>query len=134
MFPLNSVGFKTLESSLDASAARQRVIANNIANVDTPHFKRSDVRFEELLQKEMGRHQPLVGYRTSPLHFEIGGREGRAAPQIIKDESSAMNNNFNNVDIDYEMSLMAKNQLRYNVMVQQINNELKKVRSVIGGR
>jgi flagellar basal-body rod protein FlgB len=136
MFPMNNSSFKLLESSLNAAAFRQKVIANNIANVDTPHFKRSDVRFEELLQKEMGQSATLVGYRTHPLHFQIGGQagSGQAAPQVVKDERSVMNNNQNNVDIDYEMSLMAKNQLRYNVMVQQVNNELKKVRSVLGGR
>jgi flagellar basal-body rod protein FlgB len=137
MFPMNNSSFKMLESSLQAAALRQKVVANNIANVDTPHYKRSDVKFEEYLQKELGQQPSLVGYRTHPLHFHIGGQQagsGQVAPQVMTDERSIMNNNQNNVDIDYEMSLMAKNQLRYNVMVQQVNNELKKVRSVLGGR
>ena len=38
---------------------------------------------------------------------------------------------MNNVDMDYEMSLMAKNQLKYNTMIQQMNSEFKKMRTVI---
>jgi flagellar basal-body rod protein FlgB len=45
-----------------------------------------------------------------------------------------MNNSLNNVDIDTEMSLLAKNQLRYNVMIQQANHELKQFRTALEGR
>ena len=48
-----SKAFNVLERSLDAATLRQKVIANNIANVDTPFFKRSVVQFEDLLQSEM---------------------------------------------------------------------------------
>jgi flagellar basal-body rod protein FlgB len=55
------------------------------------------------------------------------------APEIKTDENSTINNNLNNVDMDYEMSLMAKNQLKYNVVVQQMNSEFKKMHTVLGG-
>jgi flagellar basal-body rod protein FlgB len=129
---LNKPAFNQLERSLNAATMRQRVIADNIANVDTPYFKRSEVRFEELLQNEINA-TPLEGFRTDPRHFYFG-RPPVPEPQIIKDNSSAINNNLNNVDIDYEMSLMAKNQLRYNVMVQQVSSEIKKTRTAMGGR
>ncbi|EGL17129.1 hypothetical protein HMPREF9413_2863 [Paenibacillus sp. HGF7] len=45
-----------------------------------------------------------------------------------------MNNNLNNVDMDYEMSLMAKNQLKYNTMVQEMNNEFRKLKIAMDGR
>ncbi|KIL39251.1 flagellar basal-body rod protein FlgB [Gordoniibacillus kamchatkensis] len=132
---LNKPSFSLMERSLDASALRQKVIANNIANVDTPYFKRSDVQFEDLLQSEMnGASSGVVGKRTDPRHFYIGKRAAEINPQIVTDHDSAVNNNLNNVDIDYEMSLMAKNQLRYNVLVQQINAEFGKLRTVLGGK
>jgi flagellar basal-body rod protein FlgB len=132
-------GFRLLEHTLDAAALRQRVIANNVANVDTPGFKRSDVQFEELLQQKLGERQaPLKGRRTDPRHFVINGIPPAdpkfPVPQIKTDEHTMMNNNLNNVDIDYEMSLMAENQLRYNVLVQQANSEIKRVRSAVEGR
>lgn len=130
---LNKPSFNQLERSLDAASMRQRVIADNVANVDTPLFKRSDVRFEELLQNELNGSSSLQGYRTDPRHFYIG-RPAAPDPQIVRDNSSAINNNLNNVDVDYEMSLLAKNQLRYNVMIQEVNSEIKKARTAIGGR
>lgn len=124
-----------MERALDASAIRQKVIANNVANVDTPYFKRSDVLFEEFLQGEVSPStSPIQGYRTDPRHFFIGKSKNLVTPEIKTDESTAINNNLNNVDVDYEMSLMAKNQLKYNTMIQQMNSEFKKMRTAIGGR
>jgi flagellar basal-body rod protein FlgB len=135
MFLLDKPGFNLMERSLDASALRQKVIANNVANVDTPYFKRSDVVFEEILQNEMTSSTPsIIGYRTDPRHFLIGKTTSGVNPEIKTDENSTINNNLNNVDMDYEMSLMAKNQLKYNVLVQQMNSEFKQMHTAIGGR
>jgi len=129
---LNKPVFSQMERTLDAATLRQRVSADNIANVDTPYFKRSDVKFEELLESELNG-RALEGYRTDPRHFVIG-RPPKPEPQIVRDSSSAINNNLNNVDMDYEMALLAKNQLRYNVLVQQVNADIKKARMAIEGR
>jgi flagellar basal-body rod protein FlgB len=129
---LDKKGFNQLERSLDAATLRQRVIADNVANVDTPYFKRSEVRFEELLEQQLTSHS-IEGYRTDPKHFRIG-RPAQIEPQILKDNQSTINNNLNNVDIDSEMSLLAKNQLRYNVMALQVSSEIKKARTAIQGR
>lgn len=135
---LNSVGFQRLEKAVDAAALRQKVIANNVANVDTPYFKRSDVQFEELLQKELSSvtSPTFAGYRTHQKHISLGtiGKQTEAQATIVTDETSTMNNNQNNVDIDYEMSLLAKNQLYYNMMVQQVSYDIKHLRTAIGGR
>ncbi|NOV03175.1 flagellar basal body rod protein FlgB [Paenibacillus planticolens] len=132
---LDKPSWNLMERSLDASTLRQKVTANNVANVDTPYFKRSDVLFEELLQGEMNSSTPSIeGYRTDPRHFLIGKSTTVPNSEIKTDESTAINNNMNNVDMDYEMSLMAKNQLKYNTMIQQMNSEFKKMRTVLGGK
>jgi len=124
-----------MERTLDASSLRQKVIANNVANVDTPYFKRSDVMFEELLQGQMSSSTPSIeGYRTDRRHFYIGKSPNVTPPEIKTDETTAINNNMNNVDMDYEMSLMAKNQLKYNTLIQQMNSEFKKMHTVLGGK
>jgi flagellar basal-body rod protein FlgB len=133
MFSINKPSFQLLEKSLDASSMRQRVIANNIANVDTPYFKRSEVSFESLLQQQMGSFTQLQGYRTDARHFYFGNSAQQITPQVTTDESSIMNNNLNNVDMDTEMSQMAKNQLAYNTEIQQINHEMKQLKSAITG-
>src|SRR5690554_3636257 len=126
--------FNLLEKSLDVSALRQKVIANNIANIDTPNFKRSEVRFEQLLRNEMSSLH-LEGFRTNNKHIPIGkATTSKVDSTIYTDQKTAMNNNQNNVDIDAEMSLMAKNQLSYNVLIQQLNHNLQLTRTAIGGR
>ncbi|WP_217557562.1 flagellar basal body rod protein FlgB [Paenibacillus sp. GbtcB18] len=136
MFLLNQAGFQWMEKSLDASALRQRVISNNVANADTPHFKRSDVLFEELLQEKMTGNQPVLeGRRTNSRHLQIPSNTHLPGQAVVEsDPNSLMNNNLNNVDMDYEMSLMAKNQLKYNTMVQEMNNEFRKLKIAMDGR
>ncbi|MEX2462198.1 MAG: flagellar basal body rod protein FlgB [Paenibacillaceae bacterium] len=133
MFSINKPSFQLLEKSLDAATMRQRTITNNIANVDTPYFKRSEVSFESLLQKQMGSLPALEGYRTDTRHFAFGSSSQQISPQISVDEASIMNNNLNNVDMDTEMSQLAKNQLTYNTEIQQVNHEFKMLRSAISG-
>jgi flagellar basal-body rod protein FlgB len=122
-----------MEQMLDVAVLRQKVSANNIANIDTPEFKRSDVRFEELLNQQMNQSS-LAGKRTNPKHIPIGYQSTAVEPQVIQDQTSVMNNNLNNVDIDAEMSLLAKNQLRYNVIAQQVSHDIRNLKTAIGGR
>ena len=131
---LNGPEFKRLEGAISAADIRQSVIANNVANADTPKFKRSDVAFEQLLEQSLGNGMPvLAGRRTNPRHIPIGPSSS-VTPQVITDEDSVMNNNGNNVDIDREMSLLAQNQLSYNFYVQQVNHNVKMMRTAIEGR
>jgi len=132
---LNSPGFNRLQSAIGAAEMRQRVISNNVANDDTPKFKRSDVTFEQLLDQTMGNGVPvLAGKRTNSRHIPIGSASSTPAAKIVTDENSVMNNNSNNVDIDREMSLLAENQLTYNFYVQQLNHDFKMMRTAIEGR
>ncbi|MGM1045294.1 flagellar basal-body rod protein FlgB [Paenibacillus uliginis N3/975] len=132
---LSNSSFQRLQSGLDAANLRNQVLANNIANVDTPYFKRSDVAFESLLQKEMnGVKSTLSGKRTDPKHFIIGPSSQIPEISVKTDDSSAMNNNGNNVDVEREMSLLAENQLRYNSYIQSVNEQIRIMRTVIEGR
>ncbi|QHT60690.1 flagellar basal body rod protein FlgB [Paenibacillus lycopersici] len=132
---LNGAEFGRLQNALNAAEMRQRVIANNIANVDTPKFKRSEVVFEQLLEQSMGSGAyQLAGKRTNPRHIPIGSSSSVPQAQVVTDETSVMNNDVNNVDIDREMSLLAKNQLNYNFYVQQMNHDVKMMRIGIEGR
>lgn len=132
---LNGIGFQSLETALQAANLRQGVLANNIANVDTPYFKRSGVSFENLLKNEMSSSTPaLSGQRTDERHLPIGLSSRLPAPAVQTDQSTAMNNNLNNVDIDSEMTQLAENQLRYNSYIEQINYQIKMKRTAVEGR
>ncbi|WP_054958693.1 flagellar basal body rod protein FlgB [Paenibacillus dakarensis] len=132
---LNNSSFQRLQSGLNAANLRNQVLANNIANEDTPYFKRSDVAFESLLQKEMNSVQgTLQGKRTDPRHFMIGPSGRIPGVSVRSDNSSSMNNNGNNVDVEREMSLLAENQLRYNSYVQSVNDQIRIMRAAVEGR
>ena len=129
---MNSPNFNYLGRGLAAANLRQEVISNNIANVNTPNFKKSDVVFEELLAKEIGMDDsgrlPLV--RTHDRHLPVG-MIGGAKAVIQEDDTTTMRVDNNNVDIDIEMASLAKNQLYYNAMATELGGYVNKLKNVI---
>lgn len=131
---LNSVSFQRLQGGLDAATKRQSVLANNVANVDTPNFKRSDVSFESFLRQQESGVKPTLSAKVSDSrHFQFGAVTGVPAAVVSTDETTSMNNNGNNVDMDREQALSAENQLRYNSYVEQLNSQITMMRTVVQG-
>jgi flagellar basal-body rod protein FlgB len=133
---LESYHLQILERSLDAATLRHRMIANNVANIDTPHYKSQQVVFEELLQQElggMGGQQKLEAYRTDTRHIPFANARGFATPQVISNANTLMQSNGNDVDMDYEMSQLAKNQIWYNGLTQLTAGSFQKLKTVIQG-
>jgi flagellar basal-body rod protein FlgB len=131
---LENYHLRVLERSLDVGMLRQRTIANNIANIDTPYFKSKQVVFEELLQQELSGSKPkLQAYRTNERHIPFVPAGGIPAPQIISNPNAFVQNNGNDVDLEYEMNQMAKNQIWYNGLTQLTAGYFQKLRSVIEG-
>ncbi|OBZ18389.1 flagellar basal-body rod protein FlgB [Bacillus sp. FJAT-27264] len=132
---LNSVSFQRLQGGIEAANQRQSVLANNVANVDTPNFKRSNVSFESILQQhELGLQSDLNARVTDRRHFQFGSNKIVPASVYSTDQTTSMNNNNNNVDVDREMALSAENQLRYNSYVGLMNSQFTMMRSVVEGR
>ncbi|WP_151735136.1 flagellar basal body rod protein FlgB [Paenibacillus tengchongensis] len=132
---LNSVSFQRLQAGLNAANIRQEVLSNNVANADTPNFKRSEVAFESLLkQQESGIQSTLGAKVTDTRHFKFGTSTAMTGPVVSTDATTSMNNNGNNVDMDREMALSAENQLRYSSYIQQLNSQITMMRTAIEGR
>lgn len=124
-----------LEKGLDTASLRNQVLANNLANVDTPGFKRSDVAFEEELKKAIAGKGRLTGFITNEKHIPIGGSSKIGLnPKVVIDKTTTMRNDGNNVDIDREMAALSKNSIMYNALVQEISGEFTKIKSAIEGR
>lgn len=130
---LNGSASMKLQAAVRAAELRQQIIANNIANAETPGFKRSEVLFEDMLQ-QMNDKSEVSGVRTDPRHIAINTFKEDLQPKIIVDNGPGMNSNGNTVDLDREMSLLAENQMKYNYYVQQFNHESKMMRIGIEGR
>ncbi|HAE38652.1 MAG TPA: flagellar basal body rod protein FlgB [Candidatus Riflebacteria bacterium] len=105
-----------LAKGLEVSSVRHKVISNNIANVNTPLFKRQIVTFEDEMAKVFDGKIDLVGKRENNGHIPIGEINYRdVGPTTIKDRIHVMRNDKNNVDIDVEMSDLAKNTMTYQI-------------------
>jgi len=123
---------KPLEKSLDAAWLRNEVISQNIANIDTPGYKRKVVNFEEYLNQAIDSGG-TSGLRTDKRHIPIGENSfDSIEPSVSEDNTSLdMRLDGNNVDIDNEMALLAKNSIRYNTMIQELNTGFKRLKYVI---
>jgi len=124
-----------LEKSLDASSLRQQAIANNIANVDTPGYKRELVDFEERLQEALFRGKRLKLNKTDSAHLGKGiENPERIEAEIYKDQTRSIRVDDNNVDVDMEIALFAENTLKFSTMTRAINDKFAKIDSAIKGR
>src|SRR5699024_10624247 len=119
--------FQTLEGALNFATLKNRTIANNIANVDTPDFKAKGVRFKKIL------HQTLESKRTHPRHNEYSSEDTSQKYQTYTKQKTTYNHKGNNVDIDKEKSELAKNQIYYKGLVDRINRKFNNHETVIRG-
>lgn len=120
------------EKALDAAWTRNEVIAQNIANVDTPGYKKSTVAFEEYLDDALDKGG-FKGFTTDKRHIPIeGGSLENAKIKITKEYNNLSTRlDGNNVDIESEMASLAKNDIRYNTLVQSISGGYQRLKSVI---
>lgn len=128
-----SLTTKVLEKGLDASALRQDVYSNNLANVNTPGFKRDDVVFESELRRAMYGPQPIPAVRTMPNHFQFKGEVTieQVKPGIMLEKDTFSRNDENNVDLNEEMANLTKNEIMYNALSSMIKIYYREVRDVI---
>lgn len=127
---LNGPVLNVLQKGLEASSMRQQVLSNNVANIDTPNFKRSDVDFQAVLGVALGDKSRILSLKlTSPKH--IPGLADGNGSGVVMDETTSLRNDGNNVDVDREMSNVAENGLYYSSLTRAISSQLGLLRMVI---
>ncbi len=131
MFEKLTSSMQIREKALDAAWARNEVIAQNIANVDTPNYKKKTVRFEEYLGQALD--DGFKGFTTDKRHIQIGGGDAENAKIKVTVENKELSTRLdgNNVDIESEMASLAKNDIRYNALAQSISGGFARLKSVI---
>jgi flagellar basal-body rod protein FlgB len=110
---------KTLERALLGASLRERALANNVANANTPGFKRSDLDFHGALRSALG------GGASSVERAEF-------APE--RDLTTAARADGNNVDIDLEMAGLSETSLTYQALVSVAAARARMLGTAIGGR
>jgi flagellar basal-body rod protein FlgB len=128
---LSSPYVSVLEQALAASSLRQKVISNNIANVNTPGFKKSEVAFEDVLQEALDdTGLPLT--QTNERHLPVR-QVSMVTPRENMVGNTSLRTDGNNVDIDVEMAEMAKNSIYYDAVVKQLSHYITDLKSAISG-
>ena len=113
-----------LKTALDATYLRDKVISQNVANVDTPGYKKKSVAFEEQLQKALDSHK-----RSSQINLST------LKPQVIQPMNGmSYRMDQNNVDIDVETVEQTKNYLRYQALVDQVTYDMRRFKTVLNAR
>ncbi|MBU5314775.1 flagellar basal body rod protein FlgB [Clostridium bornimense] len=114
---ISSVAYNLLKDDLNVSALRNRVIANNISNINTAGYKRKYVSFEDTLQNTI----KSVSLKTSSeKHISSSSESGDE--RIITDKSTSTRSDGNNVDIDTEMVNLTANNMMYESLTTALNN------------
>ena len=116
-----------LNRAADAAWQRNEAISNNIANVDTPGYKRQDVAFESVLQKALGNNQ-YESMDEKVSNINLSRLRGRA---YVDYANYSYRLDGNNVDIENENVMLAENQLKYQGLISSINQEFTNLQTVM---
>jgi flagellar basal-body rod protein FlgB len=107
-----------LESGIKAEEFRQRTIASNIANMETPGYRRLEVRFEDLLAKAM---RSAAG--TNPASVE---------PEVISPKNTHVKANGNDVNLEMEIGELLKNSTRQTAYARVLRKKFTQIENAIG--
>lgn len=117
-----------LERGLNTAMVRRKTIADNIANADVPHFKRSEVIFESVLKRaiesekiEKEKSVPTKVTNQRHMDFFVPMDQASVRPKAHLDYLTTMRPDGNNVDIEKEVVDANQNQLTYNLMIERLN-------------
>ena len=115
--PVDIVGL--LEAGIKAEGLRQRTIASNMANIETPGYRRLEVKFEEMLAKALTSD-------TADLDD--------VEPEIYQPESTPVKSNGNDVNMEAEVGELLKNSLRHTAYVRLLRKKLSQIEMAINVR
>jgi flagellar basal-body rod protein FlgB len=147
---ITSLTTQVMGKALDGLSRRHTAIASNLANVDTPHYRRKDVSFEGALQHAImeskgqtpanggpaSNDTPLQMRSTRPEHFGHGSAftsVDDVQPTMSEDDKLQYRQDGNSVDVETEMAQLAKNTQRYVAISNLESREFKGLKSIITG-
>jgi flagellar basal-body rod protein FlgB len=129
----NSESFGLLKNYLDVASLRQKVVAHNIANLNTPGYKRLIVSFEDKLKEALNSEKlPLTVPLKQHLNKRPDWQQVSLSPE--RNYTTTMRADANNVDLEQEMTLLTTNTICYNLAVQRLSGKFEQLSYVITSR
>ncbi len=118
-----------LKTAADASWLREEVLTNNIANVDTPNYKRQDVEFTTYLKSALEQ----AGTPASTLRQKVNeaNLSGITTRTYTENTTLSYRMDGNNVDLSTENAELAAEQINYNALIDSMNNEFTRMKAVL---
>lgn len=131
-----SKAHELMKSAMDYRAARQDMIASNIANADTPFYRPRDIRFEDALAQKSAelfadKTNELPMAQTSQGHLNGFSASNESKPTTFFRDGHMARNDGNSVDLDVESSEMAKNSMMFNALTAALKKDSALFKSVI---
>lgn len=118
-----------LKTAADASWLREEVLTNNIANVDTPNYKRQDVEFTTYLKSALEQ----AGTPASTLTQKVNeaNLSGITTRTYTENTTLSYRMDGNNVDLSTENAELTAEQINYNALIDSMNNEFTRMKAVL---
>ncbi len=132
-----SKAHELMSKALDYRAARQDLIAGNIANEDTPFYRPRDISFAQTLQDEAKKvfNEPQVPRlelaQTDGAHFKSALEEGSDKAKLFYRDGHLARNDGNSVDLDVETTEMTKNSMMFQGLTAALKKDSMLFKSVI---
>ncbi len=130
MSVIDSFNLRFLEKFLDLSLERHTAISSNIANLNTPGYKRKIVKFEDELKKVIDNQGEGELVKTHPRHLPTQTSIEDISAEV-EISSAPPRADGNNVRLEQEMVELSKNNIKYNLGIQAINKIFKEIRDAI---
>ena len=122
---------QTLDNLMSLTSVRQKVISRNIANLNTEHYQREEVSFDEFFNA--GLNNSMKATEEKHLGGSTTNKFSDMHVKVVKDETADYNSGVNNVNIDKEMSDLAENQILFKFAAKKINSYFHNLQDVIKG-
>ncbi|UZD75716.1 flagellar basal body rod protein FlgB [Bacillus siamensis] len=119
---------QNLENALGRADIKQKVLTNNIANIDTTNYKAKKVSFRNLLDQETSN---LEAVKTDYRHVDF--TDSGDDYSVVSSGDTSYQQNGNNVDIDKEMTDLAENQINYQALVERMSGKFNSLKTVLTG-
>lgn len=147
---ISSLSTDVMGKALDGLSKRHQAIAGNLANVDTPNYKRREVAFEGMLSRAIqaqknknvqnirpsGNDEPMILKTTRPGHISTGNPVmslNDVQPEMVESQALEYRKDGNSVDVESEMTQLARNTQRYQAISTMESRTFKSLRGVITG-
>ena len=121
----NTNSFRVTEQGLSVLWQKQQVIAQNIANQDTPDYNCKYLDFYAVLKDKM-ENSSVVGGKAAP-----GEKQVQLVTRVIEDTTTNTQPDGNNVDVDSQSTELAKVQLQYQALKNHMNGQFTRIRSAM---